>query len=123
MIELVCVALAAMAVGILTGLLPALPVYIGPLLLYCFSPSPPLEHLLLFWFVAVVGSQFFGSVAAILTQVPGEDSALVYLKDVFSFSVEERAFLLYETALGSLFASLAAMLVLYAMIRLSPQGL
>ena len=123
MIELVLVALAAMAVGILTGLLPALPVYIGPLLLYSFSPNLPLEHLLIFWFVAVVGSQFFGSVAAILTQVPGEDSALVYLKDIFSFSVEERAFLLYETALGSLFASLVAILALYTMIRLSPQGL
>lgn len=104
MIEFIAVIIAGIVVGILTGLLPALPVFTGPFLLYYFYNDLPLEHLLTFWLAVVSGSQFFGSVSTITTGIPGEESALVYIKDLDDFSLAEKNSLLYSTALGSLVA-------------------
>jgi putative tricarboxylic transport membrane protein len=117
MLTLSLVVLGAMLTGILTGLLPALPVYIGPFILYYFNTNLPLEYLLIFWLVVVSGSQFFGSVATITTRIPGEDSALVYLKDLNGLTLVEKQALLYKTAQGSLLAGILSTVFVYILLQ------
>lgn len=117
MLTLILVIIGAILTGILTGLLPALPVYIGPFILYYFNTNLPLEYLLIFWLVVVSGSQFFGSVATITTKIPGEDSALVYLKDLNGLSLVEKQNLLYKTAQGSLLAGICGTVFLYVVLQ------
>lgn len=117
MLTLFLVILGAVVTGILTGLLPALPVYIGPFILYYFNTNLPLEYLLIFWLIVVSGSQFFGSVATITTRIPGEDSALVYLGDLKKLSLVEKQNLLYKTAQGSLLAGIASTIFLYMLLQ------
>lgn len=117
MITLISIILAGIFVGILTGLLPALPVYIGPFILYYFHNDLSLEYLLVFWLVVVSGSQFFGSVATITTKIPGEESALVYLKDLDYLTLDERRILLYQTAVGSLIAGITSTVFLYVALQ------
>ena len=106
MFELLITILAGIFVGIFTGLLPALPVFTGPFLLYYFYGDASLEYLIVFWLSVVSGSQFFGSVAVITTKIPGEESSAIYLNDLNKFSLWEKNKLLYNTALGSYIAGL-----------------
>jgi len=116
-ITLTLIILAGIIVGIITGLLPALPVYIGPFILYYFHNDLSLEYLLVFWLVVVSGSQFFGSVATITTKIPGEESALVYLRDLDYLTLDERRALLYQTAVGSLIAGITSTVFLYVALQ------
>ena len=118
MITLFFIILAGICVGILTGLLPALPVYIGPFLLYYFHNDLSLEYLLVFWLVVVSGSQFFGSVATITTKIPGEESALVYLHDLDGLTLQERNSLLHQTAVGSLIGGIVSSVFLYFALKI-----
>lgn len=118
MITLFCIILAGICVGVLTGLLPALPVYIGPFLLYYFHNDLSLEYLLVFWLVVVSGSQFFGSVATITTKIPGEESALVYLQDLDGLTLQERNSLLHQTAIGSLIGGIVSSVFLYFALKI-----
>ena len=80
--ELVLIlAVAGIIVGILVGLLPVLPIYFGPFVLYYFLPYIELEHMLVFWTSVLIGSQYFGSITTITTGIPGEASSIVYLND------------------------------------------
>ena len=117
MIEILSVALAGIFVGILTGLLPALPVFTGPFLLYYFYSDLPLEHMLVFWLTVVSGSQFFGSVATITTRIPGEESSLIYLEDLKKFTIEQKNKLLHDTALGSFVAGMLALMFIYLFVH------
>ena len=101
------------AVGIFTGLLPALPVFTGPFLLYYFYSDFPVESLIIFWLSVVSGSQFFGSVATITTKIPGEESSAIYLKDLNGMSNVVRNELLYATAVGSFIAGMIGVGVLW----------
>lgn len=118
MITLFFIILAGIFVGVLTGLLPALPVYIGPFLLYYFHNDLSLEYLLVFWLVVVSGSQFFGSVATITTKIPGEESALVYLQDLDGLTLQERNSLLHQTAIGSLIGGIVSSVFLYFALKI-----
>lgn len=117
MLTLALVIFGGILTGTLTGLLPALPVYIGPFILYYFNSNLPLEYLLIFWLVVVSGSQFFGSVATITTKIPGEDSALVYINDLNYLSLIEKKQLLYKTAQGSLVAGILSTVFLYVFLQ------
>ena len=117
MIELFFVGLIGILVGILTGLLPALPVFTGPFLLYYFYSDLPIEHMLVFWLTVVSGSQFFGSVATITTRIPGEESSLIYIEDLKKFSIEQKNKLLHDTALGSFVAGIMALCFMYVLIH------
>jgi len=118
MIELLLIILLGVFVGILTGLLPALPVYTGPFLLYYFHSNFPIEHLIVFWLAVVSGSQFFGSVAVITTRIPGEESSAIYLPDLLNLNDANKNILLYHTALGSFIAGLIAVGFTWACINL-----
>lgn len=117
MIELIVVALAGIAIGVLTGLLPALPVFTGPFLLFYFYNDFPLEHLIVFWLAVVSGSQFFGSIAVITTKIPGEESSLVYIRDLDSISHNEKNSLLYNTAYGSWIAGTLSTLFVWFCVQ------
>lgn len=112
--ELILICIAAMALGVLIGLLPALPVFLGPLLMLPFAQYISLEAMLLVWILTIIGSQYFGSVAVITTGIPGEENTLVYMRDLKSMSVSQRVALLRETALGSLIAGLISAAAIYA---------
>ena len=113
MIELILTMFTGIFVGIFTGLLPALPVFTGPFLLYYFYSGMPLEYLIVFWLAVVSGSQFFGSVAVITTKIPGEESSAIYLKDLDSLSLESKNKLLYNTALGSFIAGMTGVATIW----------
>lgn len=117
MLEILVIVGIGILVGIFTGLLPALPVYTGPFLLYQFHNNLGLESLLLFWLAVYAGSQFFGSIACITTGVPGEESSLVYIKDIESYTLFERNNLLYSTAFGSWVAGSISIVCMWLFIN------
>lgn len=105
-----------MLTGIAVGLLPVLPIYLGPFLIYFFMDMFPVEHLLAFWTCVLIGSQFFGSISTITLGIPGESSTLVYLQDIFKMSMEEKNSLLYQTAKGSFVAGMIGIIFLYLIV-------
>ncbi len=113
MIELLFIMLAGIGVGIFTGLMPALPVFTGPFILYYFAGDLPLEHMIVFWLAVVSGSQFFGSVATITTRIPGEESSAIYLNDLNDLSLDAKNKLLYNTALGSFLAGIIGVAIMW----------
>lgn len=103
--------------GILVGLIPMMPMYIGSFLLYYFVHAWSLESMLIFWIAVMIGSQFFGSVAAITLGIPGEATSLIYVRDVGKLTLGERASLLYRTAKGSLIAGAISLLIVWGLME------
>ena len=115
--ELLFVCVLAIVTGILAGLLPALPVFTGPLLLFMFAPNDmPLLHMLLFWLISYSGTQFFGSIATITTRIPGEESAVIYLEDINTLDQDQKKKLLFDTASGSWFAASISIVIVWAVV-------
>jgi len=108
--------LGGLGIGVMSGLLPALPTYTAPFLLYQMHSGMKIEEMLVFWLTAYFGSQFFGSIATITTHIPGEESALIYLDDLKDFSLTEKNHLLYDTALSSWFAATASVILVWIFI-------
>jgi len=117
MLELILVLAAGILVGAIAGLLPALPVFTGPLILYYFvSDYYSVEYLLIFWLASYSGTQFFGSIATITTKIPGEESSAIYLADIDHLNITQKRNLLYDTALGSWVASTLSLLFVWTVI-------
>lgn len=116
MIDLILFMVAGIGTGILVGLLPALPVYMGPFLLYQFQYGMSLEEILIYWLATYVGSQFFGSIATITTNIPGEESALIYIEDLKNYTLEQKNNLLYDTAFGSFIGGFVASLLMWGIV-------
>jgi putative tricarboxylic transport membrane protein len=117
MLDLVFVSFAGILVGMLAGLLPALPVFTGPLILYYFVQDYyPIEYLLVFWLASYSGTQFFGSIATITTRIPGEESAAIYLDDIDNLTLEQKRNLLYDTALGSYIAATLSLVFVWIVV-------
>lgn len=114
--------IAGLAVGILGGLLPALPVYIGPFILYTFHQGMSVTEMLVFWLTAFIGGQYFGSIATITTRIPGEESALVYIEDLKSYTLQQKNYLLHDTALSSSVATLLAIVAMWFIISFMKLG-
>ena len=115
--ELFLICGLAIATGIFAGLLPALPVFTGPLLLFMFAPSDlSLLHMLLFWLISYSGTQFFGSIATITTRIPGEESAVIYLEDINKLNHDQKKKLLFDTACGSWFAASISIIIVWAVV-------
>jgi len=116
-LEFTLTLLCSILVGMAIGLLPVLPMYFGPFLLYYVYGAFPPEFLLIYWIGLTIGSQFFGSVATITTGIPGESSALIYLKDIERMSLHQKNKLLYRTAFGSMIASIISILLVYGIVQ------
>ena len=106
---LITVIAAAIAVGIMAGLMPGLPAWILPMMVLPWIGGLSPEHVITFWLVAVIASQFFGSMACIMFGIPGENSSMVYLQHMSGFDVRDRQSLLAHTANSGLVATLAAL--------------
>lgn len=117
MISIALVTLLGMLVGVAAGLLPALPVFTGPMILYLFvNNNYPILHLLIFWMVSYSGTQFFGSIATITTKIPGEESSAIYLPDIDRLGIEEKKHLLFDTAVGSFVAGTFSILLVWTIV-------
>lgn len=113
MLELLLIGILGLVVGMALGLFSVFPIYFAGFVVYALHTAWTPELLLVFWATAAIGSQFFGSVSTITLGIPGEASALVWIKDLKGMSLQERNYLLYHTAKGSLFAGLIALGVVW----------
>jgi putative tricarboxylic transport membrane protein len=114
---------ASVIVGCLIGLLPGLPIWVGPLLLIPFIDQLSLAQILIFWVGCSIGCQYFGSVAALLLKVPGEASSLIYLQDIDQLSWAERIETIRQTAWGSFVASIGALAVMLVVTWFDPASI
>ncbi len=111
---LASVFLLALVVGILVGLFPVLPIWIGPMLLMPFIQYLDVADILVFFFVIAIGSQYFGSVATLLTGIPGETSSLSYAEDSKTLGMRDRVILIRDTAWASLLTGIISLAVTWA---------
>ena len=108
--------LAGLAIGIFGGLLPALPVYIAPFILYTFHTGMNITEMLVFWLTAYIGGQYFGSIATITTNIPGEESSLIYINDLPGYTLDQKNKLLHDTALSSTVATVLAIILMWLIV-------
>lgn len=99
----------------LVGLFPAMPIALGMLLIFPFADMMSVFEIFVYWAAVIIGSQYFGSVAAITTGIPGETSSLIYINAIKHLGIADRLKLILYTARGSLTASVAASMVCVAM--------
>lgn len=111
MLTLLTVSILALFVGILVGLFPVLPIWIGPILLIPFLNYLEVYHILTFFLVIAIGSQFFGSVATLLSGIPGETSSLSYAEDAKNLTFKQRINLIRDTAWASLITGVVSISV------------
>lgn len=105
MIEILITAIFSILFGIVIGLLPGLPIWLGIFLVFPFIDNLTSLQILTYWLGIAIGSQFFGSVSTLLLRIPGENSSLIYLRDTFNLSAQERLDLVRQTAWGSAVAT------------------
>lgn len=110
----------SLMVGVIVGLLPGLPIWIGPMFLLPFIDEVSMMEIMIFWVGCSVGGQYFGSVAALLLRVPGEASSLIYIRDIATMSWATRLELIRQTAWGSFVASVMALSVMLGVSILDP---
>ena len=113
MIELIFTICLGIISGILAGLLPGIPIFLGFILFLPFVPVDPVM-LLIYSIVMNIGTQFFGSMSALYFRVPGESSSYPVLMEINNFNTPEKlhhAILL--TTLGSLIATVVAALSIW----------
>lgn len=112
MVEIFLYFLLAVISGILVGLLPGINIWTPLLIMFPFINVLPVWSIVVIWLGSLIGSQYFGSVAALLYRIPGESSTLIYFKDISGLTRNERLLLIRATAIGSLAASMVALVVL-----------
>lgn len=118
MLEFALIAFLGLIAGVVIGLLPGLPAYLGPLILYPFLSYLSVDQILAFWLTSHIGSQYFGSVAAILLKIPGEASSMIYIKDVGKLNTADRLGLVRQTAWGSTIGSIVSLTLILAIYYL-----
>lgn len=110
----IVVALSGIAAGIVAGLLPGLPAWIMPMLIIPTIPNIDPTHVIIFWLVTMISSQFFGSIASIMFRVPGEQSSMVYLDDIRSSTLSQRKELIKLTANAGAIATMISLSLVLA---------
>lgn len=116
MIELIFTICLGIIAGILAGLLPAIPIFLGFLLFLPFVPADPLM-LLIYGIVMNIGTQFFGSMSALYFRVPGESSSYPILAEIDNFkNPKDLRHAVLLTTLGSLIATVIAGLAIWLAI-------
>jgi putative tricarboxylic transport membrane protein len=111
--EIITILFFGILTGILIGLFPVFPIYLGAFLLYITATIWTPEQMLLFWAVSSIGSQFFCSVSTITLGIPGDASSLIYVNDVKKLSLSERNRLLWQTSRGSLVSAFTALCLVW----------
>lgn len=111
--ELAIILSSGVLTGILIGLFPVFPIYLGAFLLYITATIWSPEQMLLFWAISSIGSQFFCSVSTITLGIPGDASSLIYVDDIKKLSLSERNRLLWQTSRGSLVSAFSALCLVW----------
>ena len=102
MIELLFTMLLGIISGVMAGLLPGIPVFLGFMLFLPFVPVDPLM-IVIYGIVMNIGTQFFGSMSALYFKVPGESSSFPILLELKNFDTPEKIHHAIKlTTLGSL---------------------
>jgi putative tricarboxylic transport membrane protein len=102
--------------GIITGLAPGIPILMGYLLFLPFVPIDP-ASLLIYAVVSNLGSQYFGSQAALYYRIPGETSSYPVLIEASNFDSPKKIYEAVQvTTWGSFFASVAAAFFIWAIL-------
>lgn len=100
--------LLGMFAGIMSGLLPGVPIFLGFLLFLPFVPIDPL-CIVIYGIVMNIGTQYFGSMAALYFKVPGESSSFPVLLELNNINTPRKIYHAIKlTTLGSLIATLIA---------------
>jgi putative tricarboxylic transport membrane protein len=108
MIELLFTMFLGIVSGVLAGLLPGIPPFLGFMLFLPFVPVDPLM-IVVYGIVMNIGTQFFGSMAALYFKVPGESSSFPILLELKNFNTPEKIqHAIKLTTLGSLIATAIA---------------
>lgn len=103
------VAIAAIVIAIISGLLPGIPSWVCPLFLLPVVSYLSTEQIILFWIISVLGSQFFGTIASIIFGIPGENSTLVFNHYTSNFSSETKTQLIRQCADTSFVSTIISM--------------
>lgn len=102
--------------GIITGLAPGIPIIMGYLLFLPFVPIDP-ACLLIYAVVSNLGSQYFGSQAALYYRIPGETSSYPVLMEAEKFDTPGKIYEAVQvTTWGSLFASVVAACLIWVIL-------
>lgn len=117
MIDLIFFGLLGILLGVISGILPGL----GPgtllSILFVFLLQAKPESIIIFYIGILISAQYFGSVTAILTGVPGHPSAIPSATHGFKLATAGYGpSLLLSTAKYSLWASLFSFLLLAAFL-------
>jgi putative tricarboxylic transport membrane protein len=108
MVEIATAVIVGIVSGVLTGLAPGIPIVLGYFLFLPLIDPTPLP-LLCYAMLSVMGTQFFGSQAALYYRIPGETSSFPILFEIKNFnSAGEIYQAVQTTTYGSLVASLFA---------------
>jgi putative tricarboxylic transport membrane protein len=118
--EIIGIFVLSVFAGCLIGLLPGVPLWIGPFLLLPFIGDLSLIQIMTFWIGCSVGSQFFGSVTALLLKLPGETSSMIYIADLDRLDWAQRIEVLRQSAWGSGIASLGALIIMFLVSLIDP---
>lgn len=116
--DILYILISGILTGILIGLFPVFPIYLGAFLLYITSTIWSPEQMLLFWAVSSIGSQFFCSVSTITLGIPGDASSLIYVNDIKNLKLSERNRLLWQTSRGSLISAFVALCLVWTLYNM-----
>lgn len=114
MLEFILIVLFGLVMGVAIGLLPGLPAFLSLIILYPLIDHLTVDQILAYWLATQIGSQYFGSVAAILLRIPGEASSMVYINDLAKVGTQDRYDLVRQTAWGSTLGSFVSLVALVA---------
>jgi putative tricarboxylic transport membrane protein len=114
MLDLTVALTIGFVIGIIIGLLPGLPAYLATMVILPFVDTLSISQIIVYWLGSQIGSQYFGSVAAILLKIPGEASSMVYISDLDHLTPQQKLNLIRQCAIGSTVATVLSSLLIFA---------
>ncbi len=110
----IVVLFSAIAMAVVSGLLPGIPAWVCPFFLLPFVDVLNINQIVLFWIISVLGSQFFGTIASVTFGIPGESSTLIFNHYTKHFSLSTKQTIIKRCAdsgaIASLFSLFAVLL-------------
>jgi len=118
-VDIATIFLLGLVIGIVVGLIPGVSIWTSVIFMLPFLHILDYWDLIIIWLGSRIGSQYFGSVAAFLLKVPGENSTLVFFNDIDQFTSSQRIWLIKATAVGSFVATLLGFAIIAVLYKMS----
>jgi len=116
MLEIIIASAIGIISGIISGLAPGIPMLLGYFIFLPLVPAEPLP-LLSYAIISMMGSQFFGSQAALYYKIPGEASSFPVLFELKNFTSPKNIYKAVQTTTyGSLVASIFALVIMFVVL-------